>query len=594
MGVWDYATKRKNPVTKELEGQCNTCSKIIKCSGNSTTTLKKHLLVVHAINVDAISQQKESDLNPSQEKKQKTLPGYFAPKRQLKDIISDLATDNISIRAITRNKYIREAITKDGFKLPANESDVMKLLHNDFDDKRQKLMELFKEKLENGSKFSMSVDEVTTVRGRRFFGINIHDHEGKTFKTGLVRILGSCNAEQQLELIENHLNTFGIFMDRHILASTQDGASVNKKYIRIGIVEGQFCINHGLHLGVCDTLYTIRAKTDQMECEQNNEDSFDNVDFEVINDECDQVVDFHETLKRCREITKFIKGSTVKNHVFQTKVKENHHKEIELHLDVKTRWNSIPSMLTPLLKTEIEIRATLEEFKANELLENFSFESIKTLQAALEPVKIAVENLSKEDSTLLTADIVLKFMFEKLSKLDSDVSKKLKENLERRVDERLNCNLMSVVRCLQDPNVSPTKDVISFASKLMTRLFGSTENENPQAELPNQPNDEENFSLQQELTALLANSQSITPKAKQDNSKWLKTEFSLFKNTGQRTENLQKLYNAFLTIKPTSTDVERVFSVTNSFCTKIRSRLSDKSLNALVFLKYYYNKNSKI
>lgn len=72
--------------------------------------------------------------------------------------------------------------------------------------------------------------------------------------------------------------------------------------------------------------------------------------------------------------------------------------------------------------------------------------------------------------------------------------------------------------------------------------------------------------------------------------KWLKSEFMLFKNTGQRTENLQKLYNALLCIKPTSTDVERVFSVCTNFCTKIRSRLSDKSLQALVFLKYYYKK----
>ena len=65
------------------------------------------------------------------------------------------------------------------------------------------------------------------------------------------------------------------------------------------------------------------------------------------------------------------------------------------------------------------------------------------------------------------------------------------------------------------------------------------------------------------------------------------------KNTGNRSENLQKLYDALLCIKPTSTDVERIFSICNNFCTKIRSRLADASLNALVFLKFYYNKMNK-
>jgi hypothetical protein len=43
----------------------------------------------------------------------------------------------------------------------------------------------------------------------------------------------------------------------------------------------------------------------------------------------------------------------------------------------------------------------------------------------------------------------------------------------------------------------------------------------------------------------------------------LKLEFTAFARTGTRTDNLQKLYNALLTIKSTSTDVEWVFSTAN-------------------------------
>ena len=45
-----------------------------------------------------------------------------------------------------------------------------------------------------------------------------------------------------------------------------------------------------------------------------------------------------------------------------------------------------------------------------------------------------------------------------------------------------------------------------------------------------------------------------------------------------------------MTIPPTSIEPERNFSTTGFFGTKIRSRLNDETLDALVFLKNYYKK----
>lgn len=64
-----------------------------------------------------------------------------------------------------------------------------------------------------------------------------------------------------------------------------------------------------------------------------------------------------------------------------------------------------------------------------------------------------------------------------------------------------------------------------------------------------------------------------------------KSFFQLFEVSKQRTSNLELLYKALLTVKPTSTDSERVFSIAGNFVTKTRNRLSDKSLHAIVFLK---------
>jgi hypothetical protein len=96
-----------------------------------------------------------------------------------------------------------------------------------------------------------------------------------------------------------------------------------------------------------------------------------------------------------------------------------------------------------------------------------------------------------------------------------------------------------------------------------------------------------NKSLKEQFNNFIAEAEK-EPRIKQTNFENLKKEFELFRCNEKRTENLDKLNKSLLTIKPSSTDAERTFFIASKFCTKIRSRLSDKSLNALVFLKYYY------
>ena len=243
-----------------------------------------------------------------------------------------------------------------------------------------------------------------------------------------------------------------------------------------------------------------------------------------------------------------------------------------------------PNNVRATSKTEVAIRETLTEFKALEIIETLDFDALKTLLKAMEPVKLAVENLSREDATLMSADTILEFMFNMLSNLNNDIRTKLMENLKCRVEERLNNDVMNLLRSLKDPSVTPSKTTLNFTGNLASRLFGVN---NVEHVVEQSSNDAEsvNLTLQDELNLLLQKDGSPIAVGGQDSFKWLKSEFTLFRNSGQRTENLQKLYN----IKPTSTDVERVFSVCTNFCTKLRSRLSDKSLNALVFLMHLYS-----
>ncbi|KAL3859295.1 hypothetical protein ACJMK2_009520, partial [Sinanodonta woodiana] len=181
------------------------------------------------------------------------------------------------------------------------------------------------------------------------------------------------------------------------------------------------------------------------------------------------------------------------------------------------------------------LRETLLEFEAEENINCVDFEALKVLKNVLEPVDLAVKNLSKEDATLLSADVIIKFMLQKLSDIDHEISRTLHDNIKRHIDD------------------------------LASRLFCVVDDYND--------DDEEK---QSETLSNDAEERTI--------------EFVLFKNTGKRTDHLLKLNDALLSIKPTSTDMEHVFSVNASFCTKIRSRLSDKSLNALVFLNFFISR----
>ena len=62
-------------------------------------------------------------------------------------------------------------------------------------------------------------------------------------------------------------------------------------------------------------------------------------------------------------------------------------------------------------------------------------------------------------------------------------------------------------------------------------------------------------------------------------------ECEAFEASGIRPANLQTLYEALLTIQPTSVEAERAFSACGLFVTKLRSRLHDSTIDALCFIK---------
>ena len=64
--------------------------------------------------------------------------------------------------------------------------------------------------------------------------------------------------------------------------------------------------------------------------------------------------------------------------------------------------------------------------------------------------------------------------------------------------------------------------------------------------------------------------------------------------SGKRPKNLDLLMDALESIPPTSVESERIFSITGKILTKQRAKMSDKMLDALVFLKTWCKTQEKV
>lgn len=252
--VWEYFTQ-----VEGKKAECIKCKKIISIVDSSTTSLFKHLKT-HNIHPNLDKRELEdadSEVGCSI-KKPRTIMD-FVKRSSLEEIISKLAAvDGISIRAITRSEFIRESISNRGYKLPKNETDVMQLIHDHFKVMKEKMIVELSEKIKNNLRFSLTLDEWTSSRTKKYVNVILHcapDPYAKSYNLGLVRIFGSCTATKLLKVVSEHLASFKVNYEQHIVGTTGDGASLMVKYGKECPTSYQLCLNHGLHLAVCDTLY---------------------------------------------------------------------------------------------------------------------------------------------------------------------------------------------------------------------------------------------------------------------------------------------------------------------------------------------------
>ena len=278
-------------------------------------------------------------------------------------------------------------------------------------------------------------------------------------------------------------------------------------------------------------------------------------------------------------------------------------------LDIKTRWNSLTTMLKRFLKINDPVDKTLTELGQ----QNISEENISTLKELLNLpllLETAIKELSNNSATFLTAESVSKFIIESLDQLQMNISKNLSKQKKKRMDERRDKILMKLMIFLETENIPHSNKYFDYTSNvaaiaLTVEIFkrihisgcgNNSTDHNEVEEVVKEITSENVFesqnaanSLKQQLKEAIS---SITHVEEQSIviTTLLKKDFVVLTNTKTRTNNLNILYNALLTMKPTSTTTERVYSIAGLTRTKIRTRLNFTTFNAIIFLKYTFLK----
>lgn len=313
---------------------------------------------------------------------------------------------------------------------------------------------------------------------------------------------------------------------------------------------------------------------------------------------------FGSVLKRIRIVVRMFRKSPVKNSVLQKKVMEHFHKQYQLLPDIKTRWNSTETMLERYIKLHDCVVKALKELRvpSSVIISDKELDMIKSLHGALQPIRLVSEALGRRDATLMTAEGSLNFLLTKLKSQANPFATQLHEAILKRIEERRNPKLVSLMRWLQNSGSStstvstelptiPRSQLMKFVKEECDRLYRmSTVHSTPDyatAEL--NIND---ASLEKELEDMIQQHAETSNTQREPFSiqKVIQKELALFELTGELTPGLNNMYKALKSIKPTSTDSERVFSDSANICTKKRSSLQDSSINELCFLKSYFKR----
>jgi len=630
--IWDYYTRNGNLAT------CNhkDCNKVIKCVSGSSSGLHYHLRNKHNVNLlKRLVEDKEAVCSLESKrivnKTRGPIDKYVI--RNIDDsfpaVVARLvALDCLSFQKIHSSYDLMEMLKLRGYNNIPKSSTTIKKIILDFglNIREQTIRELKVWKVDGGV-FSLTFDEWTSQKNRRFMNVNIHANNNVFWNLGLIRIKGSMTYDKCIELLRQKLSAFKVDFES-IFSITTDGASVMKKVGSEISTNHQLCLVHGIQLAVIQVLYKILptedASTEKTEDEDDDEEENEDIEtFEIINEPSNSGMATIKHLQvapiitKIRQVAVMFRRSPRRNDILQSHVKAEFQKELSLIVDSKTRWNSLLIMIERFYEIRNCVRKTLIDIQSEIHFSEKELNIVAQIIAALQPVKIAVEELCSRDVDLYTADITLKFMLDELAKQNNILSNELKEALIDRINQRRTI-LSDVSYYLHEPRYKPLntennygvfhktskveilKKLVDIAQKYSQEPKKSYEDDVIEMESTTLTTEQPivELSMKEKLKLTIKNKRLTDafrnePKTTKGLQSLIENEMVSFRNQNIRGKYLSKALSHISTVQPTSVESERAFSAAGLIVTKFRSSLGDDSVDTICFLRAFFEKQFK-
>lgn len=617
--VWKFFDQVKDG-KKVTHGICHNCKK--KLSSN-TFGLKSHLKTAHQIDVDSsssttLTQNVESQITE------------FFPSIQHDSFNATLASlvveDSISFFAISKSKTLSRLIAKCGLgNVPRSPNTVRTHVFEFADEVKESYkFEISQAKLKTG-KLSIAFDEWTSNQNRRFLNLLVYS-DTRFWNLGLVRVSGKTNANLLTSQIESRLLEFDLLLT-DLVAIMTDGASINLSIAKMTSLFQQLCFAHGVQLAVKSTLYAKSKSQTNIEPAASSSEEEEN---EIENDELGTLAFVEEEnlenfqlkdqnykclINKVRETAKIFKKSPVKNDQLQIHVNEDLNQTKQLILDTPTRWNSLIAMLKRFYELRKSINLFLLETNSNNFTLMFStdeHDQIESIIKTLAPVEELVKVICRSNTSLYETFLAIEITLDKLSIQKTQLSEELKQSLIEKLQQRFSPLFLLQIYLENKRSLEKSKyydfDTHSTEFKKMVhdsiyQLSDQFENTHFEENLSNDiPADElgdilgsytSNSSLndsdmQKSLLDLMESRKVKSTELSSSNNALCK-EISYFEQTGNLGPQLSKVLKITKTLRPTTTDSERAFSIAGNFCTNTRTSFRDDTLNNLCILKSYFN-----
>ena len=271
-------------------------------------------------------------------------------------------------------------------------------------------------------------------------------------------------------------------------------------------------------------------------------------------------------------------------------------KELTAIIDVKTRWNSTYEMIRRFLKLRTSLMKGLADVGVLISFTEVELKSLEVICESLGAVQTTLTQLCSRNANFLLMDAAITCLLNSLDN-GNPFEAALQASLIKHIQKRRH-PFANVLQYLHNGGRNNIHESISYNNmQIIEGSIRSLWNTMTKEEVAVQQEDE-TFEEPHDFRSQMAqmtkeHCTEVETSAMGKLSSDLDQELLHFRRTTIRGPILNQVVGAIKSIQVTSVEAERSFSLAGRFVNKLRTRLADETISALVILKRHFSQENK-